>query len=33
MSMLAVPAPEAATLALDLATLAADLLCPLVIVR
>jgi nucleotide-binding universal stress UspA family protein len=33
MSMLAVPAPEAATLALDLAALAADLLCPLVIVR
>jgi nucleotide-binding universal stress UspA family protein len=32
-SMLAVPAPETATLAMDLAALAADMLCPLVIVR
>jgi nucleotide-binding universal stress UspA family protein len=32
-AMLAMPAPETATLAMDLAALAADMLCPLVIVR
>jgi hypothetical protein len=32
-SMLAVPAPEAAALAMDLAVLAAEMACPLVIVR